>query len=76
MLETGGYRVAAFRAQAEAHGVSPARYESRIIGKTLAPAVGQESFTKPFETGYGMGEKYVTAPSADEIDEKPARDVP
>ena len=60
---------AALKAQAQAQGLSVARYASRMIEKTLAPAIEQESSGQPFETGYGMWAKYGPAPSAEEIDE-------
>jgi hypothetical protein len=70
---------AALKAQAEAEGLSPALYASRVIvrytstshviGKTVAPVVAQDSPVKPRETGYGMLAKYGPAPSAEEIDE-------
>ncbi|MGA3028475.1 MAG: hypothetical protein ABSF98_27320 [Bryobacteraceae bacterium] len=60
---------AALAAQARAQGVSAAHYASRVIEKTLAPAIEQESSGQPFETGYGMWAKYGSAPSAEEIDE-------
>jgi hypothetical protein len=60
---------AALKAQAQAQGVTAARYASRMIEKNLAPAVEPESSSKPFETGYGMWAKYGPAPSIEEIDE-------
>jgi hypothetical protein len=60
---------AALKAQALAQGLSAASYVSRIIEKTLAPVIEQESCDQPFETGYGMWAKYGAAPSAEEIDE-------
>jgi len=60
---------AALKAQAQAHGVSAARYASHVIEKILAPAIEQDSSGPPFETGYGMWAKYGPAPSAEEIDE-------
>jgi len=60
---------AALRAQAQAQGVSAARYASRMIEKNLAAVIEQENLGKPFETGYGMWAKYGPAPSAEEIDE-------
>ena len=60
---------AALQAQAQAQGVSAAHYASRVIEKTLAPVMERESSGQPFETGYGMWEKYGSAPSAEEIDE-------
>jgi hypothetical protein len=60
---------AALQAQAQAQGVSAAHFASRVIEKTLAPAMEQENSGQPFETGYGMWAKYGSAPSAEEIDE-------
>jgi hypothetical protein len=60
---------AALQAQALAQGITAARYASRMIEKTLAPAVQLENPAQPFETGYGMWAKYGTAPSIEEIDE-------
>jgi hypothetical protein len=59
---------AALKAQAQAQGVSAARYASLVIEKTLAPAIAQEGSSQPFETGRGMFAKYGQAPSAEEID--------
>lgn len=59
---------AALTARAQAQGVSASDYASRMIEKTLAPAIEQESSGQPFETGYGMLAKYGSAPSAEEID--------
>jgi hypothetical protein len=60
---------AALKAQAQAQGVSAARYASRMIEKTLAPEIKPENSDQPFETGYGMWAKYGPAPSMEEIDE-------
>ena len=49
--------------------VSAAHFVSRVIEKTLAPAMEREGSGQPFETGYGMWAKYGSAPSAEEIDE-------
>lgn len=59
---------AVVKAQAQAEGVSPDRYVSRVLENTLAANLELQS-AKPFETGYGMLAKYGPAPSADEIDE-------
>lgn len=56
---------AALKAQAQAKGVTPARYVSRMIEKTLIP----DNSDEPFETGYGMWAKYGPAPSLEEIDQ-------
>ncbi len=56
------------KAQAQAEGMSPDRFVSRVLENTLAAVEPQKS-TKPFETGYGMLAKYGPAPSAEEIDE-------
>ena len=60
---------AALKAQAQAQGLSPARYISRVLENTLAPELEQQKGDQPFETGYGMWAKYGPAPSAEEIDE-------
>jgi hypothetical protein len=57
------------KAQALAQGVTAARYASRMIEKTLAPAAAPKSSDEPFETGYGIWAKYGPAPSIEEIDE-------
>ena len=61
---------AALQAQAQAHGLSAARYVSRLVEKALLTQAGEreEHSDKPFETGYGMWAKYGPAPSAEEID--------
>jgi hypothetical protein len=60
---------AVLKAHARAQGISAARYASRLIEQTLAPAIERENSGQPFETGYGMWAKYGSAPSAEEIDE-------
>lgn len=60
---------AAVKAQAQAQGISPDRYVSRVLESTLGPAIDQQKPGPPFETGYGMLAKYGPAPSAEEIDE-------
>ena len=60
---------AALKAQAQAQGVTAARYASRMIEKNLAPASKAEGPDQPFETGYGMWAKYGPAPSIEDIDE-------
>jgi hypothetical protein len=66
---------AALQAQAEAEGVSPALYASRVIVRythtyrVVGKRVSPESPVKPLETGYGTWAKYGPAPSAEEIDE-------
>jgi len=59
---------AVIQAQAQAQGISPDRYVSRILENTLGPQIEQRSGPS-FETGYGMLAKYGPAPSAEEIDE-------
>ncbi len=61
--------VPALNAQAQAQGITAARYASRMIEKNFEPARRPEASTQPFETGYGMWAKYGPAPSAEEIDE-------
>ena len=58
---------AVVKAQAQAEGVSPDRFVSRVLENMLA--VDLQKSKKPFETGYGMLAKYGPAPSAEEIDE-------
>ena len=60
---------AALQAQAQAQGVSPDRFISRVLQDTLSPGMEQQSDAQPFETGYGMWAKFGPAPSAEEIDE-------
>jgi len=60
---------AELKAQAQAQGISAARFASRVIEEALAPAIERENPGQPFETGYGMWAKYGSAPSAEEIDE-------
>jgi len=57
------------KAQAQAEGVSPDRFVSRVLENTLAADLEPQKSTKPFERGYGMLAKYGPAPSAEEIDE-------
>jgi predicted HicB family RNase H-like nuclease len=59
---------AALKARAQAQGVSPDRFVSRVLKETLAPVTQQEE-AQPFETGFGMWSKYGPAPSTEEIDE-------
>jgi hypothetical protein len=60
---------AAVKAQAQAEGLSPDRFVSRVLENTLAASLQAQQPPKPYETGYGMLAKYGTAPSAEEIDE-------
>jgi hypothetical protein len=60
---------AVVKAQAQAQGISPDRYVSRVLENTLGPTLEQPKAGPPFETGYGMWAKYGPAPSAEEIDE-------
>ncbi len=57
---------AAVKARAQAEGVSPDHFVSRVLEDTLS--AGVQNSAKPFETGYGMLAKYGTAPSAEEMD--------
>lgn len=59
----------AVKAQAQAEGVSPDLFVSRVLEHTLTADLTPEKFNQPFETGYGMLAKYGPAPSAEEIDE-------
>ncbi len=60
---------AVVKAKAEAQGVSPDRYVSRVLEITLGAPLESKGQLPPFETGYGMLAKYGPAPSAEEIDE-------
>jgi len=60
---------AAVKAQAQAQGISPDRYVSRVLENTLGAKLDPQKSGPPFETGYGMLAKYGPAPSAEEIDE-------
>lgn len=57
------------KAEAQEQGISPDRYVSRVLARTLAPKLAHQSPGQPFETGYGMFAKYGPAPSSEEIDE-------
>jgi hypothetical protein len=57
------------KAKAEAQGISPDRFVSRVLEDTLGPALEQAQSGPPFETGYGIWAKYGSAPSAEELDE-------
>jgi hypothetical protein len=63
---------AALKAQANAHGVTPAGYVCEVLERDLASALGSHSSEGeprvPFKTGHGMFAKYGQAPSAEEID--------
>ena len=60
---------AVVKAQAQAQGISPDRYVSRVLENTLGPTLEQLQSGPPLETGYGMWAKYGPAPSAEEIDD-------
>lgn len=60
---------AALKAKAQALGVSPDHFASRVVQSTLTADIEQQPVGQPFETGYGMWAKYGPAPSAEEIDE-------
>ncbi len=60
---------AALKAQADATGVSEARFVRQVLERALTPVAGEERPAEPFESGYGMWAKYGAAPSAEEIDE-------
>ena len=60
---------AVVKAQAQAEGLSPDRFVSRVLENTFAADLFAPQSAKPFETGYGMLAKYGPAPSAEEIDE-------
>jgi len=44
-------------AQAKVQGISEARYASRVIEKSFAPAAALDPPGQPFETGYRMWAK-------------------
>jgi hypothetical protein len=58
----------ALKALAQAEGVSPDCYISRVLENTLATEIEKGKSGQPFETGRGMLAKYGPAPSAEEID--------
>ena len=60
---------AALKAQAQAQGVSPGRFISRIVQSSLEANVARQPAGQPLKTGRGMLAKYGPAPSAEEIDE-------
>ena len=60
---------AALKAQAQAQGVSPGRFISRIVQSRLKTDVARQPAGQPLKTGRGMLAKYGPAPSAEEIDE-------
>lgn len=60
---------AVVKARAQAQGISPDRYVSRVLENTLGPTLEQPKAGPPLETGYGMWAKYGPGPSAEEIDE-------
>ncbi len=58
---------AVVKEQAQAQGISPGRYVSRVLKNTLGSARARGP-SGPFDTGYGMWAKYGPAPSAEDID--------
>jgi hypothetical protein len=69
MIELSDELGAALKARAQAQGVSPGRYISRVLETTLTHEMEGQKADLPFETGYGMWSKYGIAPSDEEIDE-------
>jgi plasmid stability protein len=59
---------AALKAQANAHGVSPAGYVRDVLERELALSDTNPPSAPPFKTGRGLFAKYGPAPSAEEID--------
>jgi plasmid stability protein len=59
---------AALKAQANAHGLSPAGYVRDILERELASSIEDQPSGRPFKTGRGLFAKYGSAPSAEEID--------
>jgi len=60
---------AVLKAQAEAQGIPPDRYVTRMLENSLAAKLQERNNGQPFETGYGLWAKYGPAPSAEEIEE-------
>ncbi len=67
MVELPNKLEAALKAQANAHGVSPAGYVSEVLERALASSVEGQSSGVPFKTGRGAFAKYGQAPSVEEI---------
>jgi plasmid stability protein len=67
-IQLPGELEAALKAQANAHGLSPADYVQDVLKRDLASPVKEQSSTQPFKTGRGLFSKYGPAPSAEEID--------
>ena len=59
---------AILKAEADAHGVSPANYVRDILQRELAPSLEKQISGPPLKTGWGLLAKYGPAPSAEEID--------
>jgi hypothetical protein len=68
MIELPAKLEAALKAQANAHGVSPAGYVCEVLERDLAPTLEGQSSGAPFKTGRGMFAKYGKAPSTEEIE--------
>jgi hypothetical protein len=68
MIELPEKLEAALKAQAKAHGVSPAGYVCEVLERDLASSLIGGSPGAPFKTGRGTFAKYGQAPSAKEID--------
>jgi plasmid stability protein len=64
---------AVLKAEANAHGVSPAGYVRDILERELATSLEQQVSGPPFKTGWGLLTKYGPAPSAEEIDANRAK---
>jgi plasmid stability protein len=60
---------AALKAQANAHGVSPAGYVREVLQRDLASSDKKSFPSVPFKSGFGSFAGYGHAPSAEEIDE-------
>jgi plasmid stability protein len=67
-IQLPGNLEAALKAQANAHGLSPADYVQDVLERELAAPIKEQSSTRPYKTGRGLFAKYGPAPSAEEID--------
>jgi len=59
---------AVLKAEANAHGVSPANYARDILERELAASLEKQTSGPPLKTGWGLLAKFGPAPSAEEID--------
>lgn len=68
ILELPDSLEAALKIQANARGVSPARYVREVLQRDLEISEHVASPINPFKSGFGMLAKYGQAPSSEEID--------